>query len=117
MAFAKRSFALVKKEPKRKKKLRHCAVYNIYCIIYKMFAFFCGMRYNYKNTKGGEFFEKREKGTYRRRKAGTKGKHSGLDVYDIFCCCFYFGICTLRYAILAFWRWLTHFKTLSKKVK
>ena len=116
MAFAKRSFALVKKEPKRKKG-SGAAPYIIYCIIYKMFAFFCGMRYNYKNTKGGEFFEKREKGTYRRRKAGTKGKHSGLDVYDIFCCCFYFGICTLRYAILAFWRWLTHFKVLRKKVK
>ena len=51
------------------------------------------MRYNYKNTKGGELFEKREKRTYRRRKAGTKGKYSGLAVYDIFCCRFYSGIC------------------------
>ena len=116
MAFAKRSFALVKKEPKREKSSCN-KLYIIYCIIYKMFAFFCVMRYNYKNTKGGELFEKREKRTYRRRKAGTKGKYSGLAVYDIFYCRFYSGICTLRYAILAFWRWLTHFKTLSKKVK
>ena len=82
-----------------------------------MFAFFCVMRYNYKNTKGGELFEKREKRTYRGRKAGTKGKYSGLAVYDIFCCRFYSGICILRYAHLAIWRWLTHIKKKKKKVK